>query len=180
MPSITCVTTRTGDQGETSLANGCRILKNAPYLQSIGDVDELNAALGLVLSFKPAPDLIEALQTIQNTLFHVGSEIAQASGPKIEQHQVDSLEDLDESLLRQLPPLENFILPGGSPCSAQLQLIRAICRRAERSLVALSQLVTLNPFVLTYINRLSDTLFILGRYQNQKDGFTEKYWNSRA
>ena len=112
MPRITTVTTRTGDQGETSLANGCRIPKNAPYLQTIGDVDELNASLGIVLSCKPCSEVSEALQAIQNTLFHAGSEIAQASsGPRLEQHHVDYLEDLEESLLRQLPPLDNFILP---------------------------------------------------------------------
>ncbi len=181
MPLITCVTTRTGDTGETSLGNGERVQKDSLRIGCIGQVDELNSILGMVLSLKPCIELFEGLQSIQNTLFHLGSELAKSKeGPRIEQRHVDALEEIEVHLLPTLPVLENFILPQGSLPAAQLQFARTICRRAERSLAALMKEEETSPLPLKYLNRLSDTLFIMARYQNQQDGMTETYWDSRA
>ncbi len=181
MPPITLVTTRTGDTGETSLGNGEKIKKDSLRIESIGQVDELNSILGVVLSLKPCPEISRSLQEIQNTLFHLGSELAKPNeGPTIEPRHIDALEEVEVHLLPALPVLENFILPGGSLPAAQLQLARTVCRRAERSLTALMSEGRVSLLPLKYLNRLSDTLFIMGRYQNQQDGIIEKYWDSRA
>lgn len=181
MPPITCVTTRLGDMGETNLGNGKRIQKDSLRIESIGQVDELNSYLGVVLSFNPCSEVSTPLQEIQNTLFHLGSELSLAQqGPTVDQRHIDVLEKVEVKLLPALSPLENFILPNGSLVAAHLQLARAVCRRAERTLVRLMKEEEISPNALKYLNRLSDTLFIMARYQNKKDGIPEQCWNSRA
>ncbi len=181
IPPITLVTTRMGDTGETSLGNGGRVQKDSLRIECIGEVDELNSALGMVLSLKPCLEISTALHDIQNTLFHLGSELAKPNeGPTLEQRHIDALEEVEVHLLPVLPALENFILPDGSLPTTQLQFARAVCRRAERHLTKLMKEEETSPLPLKYLNRLSDTLFIMGRYQNQQEGFAEKYWNSRA
>jgi len=152
-----------------------------------GTVDELNAHLGLALATGLADELVEPLRRIQNELFHLGAELSTPEadrtarpGPHLEAKHVASLDELVEQFNSTLPPLENFVLPDGSWAGSQLQVARTVCRRAEREVVALSQEEPVGPYVIPYLNRLSDLLFVMARYQNKLAGNAEKLWNSRA
>ena len=188
MPRITKLYTRTGDDGTTALGTSQRVPKDALRIQAYGTVDELNSMIGLALAHGLSPRLAETLPAIQNELFHLGSDLAypQEEGekeiqvPRIEQRHLDALEKLIDELNQVVGPLENFILPGGSLGAAALQLARAICRRAERAAVTLSKEETINPLSLAYLNRLSDALFVMGRYENKQAGIDEPTWDSHA
>lgn len=187
MPRITKVYTRTGDDGTTGLGTGERVHKTSPRIEAYGTIDELNAQLGLVLTQAPAAALVEPLRRIQNELFHAGADlcIPEASkekfpGPRIETRHVAGLEELIDGLSADLPPLENFILPGGTPAAAALHVARAVCRRAERLLVALAEHEPIGGQVVPYVNRLSDLLFVMARYQNGAQGVADPLWDSRA
>jgi cob(I)alamin adenosyltransferase len=188
VPRITRVYTRTGDDGTTGLGTGARVPKTSPRIQAYGTVDELNAALGVVLA---APgvvaDLVEPLRTIQNELFHAGAELcvpeadrARYPGPRIEERHVQALEALMDRLSESLEPLANFVLPGGHAVAAQLHVARVVCRRAERDVLALAAIEPVGPALVRYLNRLSDTLFVMSRYQNRIAGVPEPIWDSRA
>lgn len=187
MPRITKVTTRTGDDGATALGNGQRVPKSHLRINAYGAVDELNAVVGIVLASSPAPPVAAPLATLQNDLFHLGADLclpeadkAQRPGPRIEERHVAALDALIVALNAQLPPLQNFVLPGGHPVAAHLHLARTICRRAERDAVALAAHEPIGPHVVQYLNRLSDALFLLSRLQNKLAGAPEPVWNSRA
>jgi cob(I)alamin adenosyltransferase len=187
MPKISKVTTRTGDDGTTSLGNNVRVPKDHLRIQAYGAVDELNSIIGLALSVGLDQRLTDALSTIQNTLFHLGSDLAfpqkggkQISVPRIEQGHVDSLEALIEEILSVVGPLNNFILPGGTKGAAILQFARSICRRAERDLTSLMISEEINSLALVYLNRLSDTLFLMGRYENHVQEVDESLWDSHG
>jgi cob(I)alamin adenosyltransferase len=187
VPRITKVYTRTGDDGTTGLGSGQRVPKTAPRIAAYGTVDELNAHVGAALAAGPVADLLEPLRAIQNELFHVGADLcvpepdkARSPGPRIEQRHVQALEHLIDCLSKHLPPLENFILPGGTPAAAQLHVCRTVCRRAERDVLALAEREPVGPHVVAYLNRLSDALFVMCRYQNQRSGVADPLWNSRA
>ena len=187
MPRLTKIYTRTGDDGSTALGSKTRVPKDHLRVRAYGDVDELNALLGLALAQGLDPLLQKRLTGIQNQLFHLGSDLsfppeeaAQYQVPRIEQHHVDALEGLIDQLNESLKPLENFILPGGSPGAASLQVARAVCRRAERSLVSLAREDAVRPESLTYLNRLSDALFVMARFENLQRGIDEPLWDSRA
>lgn len=187
MPRITKVYTRTGDDGTTALGTGARVKKHALRVEAYGTVDELNAYIGLVLTVGVCAPLIPALKRIQNELFHAGAELcipeadrANNPGPQIKTEHVAALETLMDKLSEQLPPLENFVLPGGTPPAARLHVARAICRRAERLVVALSEEEPVGPLLIQYLNRLSDALFIMARYDNRIEGVAEPIWDSRA
>jgi cob(I)alamin adenosyltransferase len=174
--------TKTGDKGTTGLYGGQRVAKNAPRIQAYGEVDELNAVLGLVRAETTHAPIQQALLEIQNTLFVMGAQLASPRvDPKIEiitSAHVDFLERQIDVITETLPPLKHFILPGGSRTAAQLHLARTVCRRAERSTVTLSQLPNevVDTWVLIYLNRLSDFLFVLGRLANQLEKIEDTLW----
>jgi cob(I)alamin adenosyltransferase len=187
MPRITRVYTRTGDDGSTGLGGGQRVAKDSLRIDSFGTVDELSSTLGVALAHGLDPRLAEALRRIQNELFHLGSDLcvreedkARIKVPVIELRHVEALEALLDDLTDQLGPLANFILPGGSPGASQLHVARTVCRRAERLLVALSREEAIGPFVLAYVNRLSDALFVMARFENLQKQVPDTLWDSRA
>jgi len=187
MPRITRVYTRTGDDGTTGLGGGQRVAKDSPRIEAYGTVDELSSAIGVAVAFGLEPRLAETLARIQNELFNLGSDLcileedkATMPVPVVEARNVDALERLMDELSEELPPLDNFILPGGSPGAAQLHVARTVCRRAERLTIALARLEPVGPFVVKYLNRLSDALFVMSRYESSKRGIPDVLWDSRA
>jgi len=174
--------TRTGDSGETSLFGGTRVGKDNPRVAAYGDVHELNAHLGLARTSAPDSEIGNELVRLQRDLFALGAQLADPSGqvatkiPKavLRDDDVDRMEHVIDRLEAGLPALSNFILAGGSPCGAALHVARAVCRRAERHMVALEP--ALDPLLLKYINRLSDLLFVLARAANQRAGVPESVW----
>ena len=173
------VVTRTGDEGSTGMADGSRRAKNDARVHSLGEVDELNAQIGVVLSLMEDGSGQQLLFSVQHDLFDIGAELCQPGKQLITDAYVTGLEQSAETLNQGLPSLKEFILPGGTPLVAALQLARTVCRRVERGLVELDSQETLNPATRRYINRLSDLLFILGRAQAHQDGSGEVYWNSK-
>ena len=183
--------TKTGDQGETSLFSGQRVSKNDPTIESLGTVDEANCAIGLAIAFLPtgAPfdELKKQLLNIQNTLFDLGASLAtprtKSSEPKLNKTRfgnegVFQLEQWIDQLDAQLPQLRTFILPGGHPAGAQLHIARGITRRAERLIVPIHRHSDVSEPVLTYINRLSDYLFVAARTVNYLAHIPEPQWHS--
>jgi cob(I)alamin adenosyltransferase len=170
--------TRTGDKGMASLLGGERYDKNSIFFQTIGDLDELNALLGIIISYTKDKEILIKLSRVQNDLFKIAGDIA---SQKLQENNLISISEHDVTLLekeidqwqKQLPPLHNFIFPSGVEPSAFIHLARAVCRRGERSFVSLNQKTTLKPELLAYINRLSDWLFVLARIINEGQ---EKIW----
>jgi cob(I)alamin adenosyltransferase len=164
--------TRTGDQGETGLADGSRIAKDSPLSQAIGDVDEANSAIGVALLAIDDPTVRAILASVQNELFDLGADLATPGDDftptdmtlRVVAAQIDRLERDIDRMNERLEALRSFILPGGAGGSADLHLARAIARRAERSAVAANRDRPLNPLALIYLNRLSDLLFVAARY----------------
>jgi cob(I)alamin adenosyltransferase len=186
MPKITKVYTKTGDKGETSLGGGQRVSKDNLRIQSYGTVDELNSFIGLAIASGLDNEISEKLKVIQNELFHLGSDLCfteedkkKFSIPLIQEKHVDELEKIMDEFSEKLIPLENFILPGGTIGSSYLHVARTVCRRAERETISLSKQELIGEFVIKYLNRLSDTLFVMSRYENFKKNYTDVYWNSR-
>jgi cob(I)alamin adenosyltransferase len=185
MARLTNIVTRTGDDGTTGLAGGGRVSKDSSRVWAYGTVDELNSAIGVVRSVNTDPNLDARLRDIQNDLFNLGGELAtppdkfQKGMPQIDRQQVIDLEKQVEDLTKELGPLQEFILPGGGPVGAQLHVARTICRRAERFCVRLSKDEKVGEFVTPYLNRLSDLLFTLARWSNQKAGAKETYWKKK-
>jgi cob(I)alamin adenosyltransferase len=187
VPRLTKIYTRTGDDGTTALGFGTRIAKDALRVDCYGTVDELNAALGVAAAI-PAPEELRAdLARIQNDLFHLGSDLCVTEAekasrplPRIEQRHVQFLEERIDHWNELLPPLANFILPGGSAAAAALHVARTVCRRAERLLVALARQESVGEWTVPYLNRLSDALFVLARAANRLAGVDEPLWDSRS
>ncbi len=173
------VVTRTGDKGSTGMADGSRRTKNDARVHSLGEIDELNAQLGVVLSLLDDGPAQQLLFSVQHDLFDIGAELCQPGKQLITDDYVAALEQSVETLNSDLPALKEFILPGGTLCVASIQLARTVCRRVERGLIELDSQDQLNPATCRYINRLSDLLFILGRSQAHQDGSGEVYWNSK-
>jgi cob(I)alamin adenosyltransferase len=183
MPRLTKLYTKKGDAGETSLGGGQRVPKDHLRVQTYGTVDELNSQLGVALAVGLNDRLTAELTRIQNELFDVGSDLCFIEAdkqlytlPQIEQRHIDKLETLIDELSAAVGPLENFILPGGSLGSAQLHMARTICRRAEREVTALLREEAIGAHVLTYLNRLSDALFVMARYENYVRSVPEPLW----
>jgi cob(I)alamin adenosyltransferase len=176
--------TRTGDKGETGLMDGSRVGKDHLRVAAGGDVDEVNAVLGLARSQAPPPELDALLREVQRDLFALGALLAdptarvssQRQKAAVSAAQVERLEQAIDQREATLPRLTAFILPGGSPLGACLHLARTVCRRAERSVVALARLEALDPQAVVYLNRLSDLLFVLARHENQRAGHPEDRW----
>jgi cob(I)alamin adenosyltransferase len=169
MVQLTRIYTRGGDKGKTSLGSGKRVLKSDARIQAIGEVDEVNAAIGWARQYAP-PTLDDLLMRIQNDLFDLGADLCTPDDSpvalRIVSSQVDFLENKIDEVNAKLEPLTSFILPGGSKGSAALHLARAIARRAERSLITLHQKQSVNAEAIKYLNRLSDLLFVLCRHVN--------------
>jgi len=186
MPRLTTIYTRKGDEGETSLGGGQRVPKDAARVAAFGTVDEVNSAIGVALAHGLSPRLMETLPVIQNELFHLGSDLAFREEdkqtyplPLIEERHVEKLEQLIDEFNEVVGPLKNFILPGGSRGAAHLHVARTICRRAERTVLTLAREEPIGELVMPYLNRLSDLLFVMARYENQQRGAPEPLWDSR-
>ena len=183
MPRLTRIYTKTGDEGTTGLGGGERVPKDSPRVAAYGTVDELNSQIGLALATGLCERLAAVLPGIQNELFDVGSDLCwpsedprRARIPTVETRHVEALERLIDELNEVVGPLANFLLPGGSTGAAQLHVARTICRRAERETVRLARDAAIGVFVITYLNRLSDALFVMARYENHERGVAEPLW----
>jgi cob(I)alamin adenosyltransferase len=182
---LTRIYTRGGDAGETSLGDGSRVPKLDCRIGAFGAVDELNSLLGVVLATADLPDRFRPwLERIQNQLFDVGADLSVPFGItdrlRVTQAAVDELERLCDELNRDLPELRSFVLPGGTESAARLHVARAVCRRAERDAIAADREHGINALVLTYLNRLSDFLFIAARAANADAGRDEPLWRPGA
>ena len=177
MTRLTRIYTRRGDSGRTGLANGRRIDKRDRRIEALGQLDELNAAIGLVLAFDPPEETGKLLREIQQQLFELGGELALAQSAVLTDADVEALEAAIDRLNAGLPPLQEFILPGGPPAAAQAHFARTVCRRAERSLWRLAERERVNPASLAYLNRLSDLLFVVARSLAHEAGREEITWN---
>ena len=177
MVLLSRITTKTGDRGTTALGDGRRLRKDHPRIEATGDVDELNAVLGLVIAADPGSASSAILRAVQNDLFDLGADLTmpqpKASGSRrartalrLTEAHVTPLERAIEKANAGLTPLKSFVLPGGSPTAAWLHLARTVCRRAERRLVTVARRESLNPQAIVYLNRLSDLLFVLARAAN--------------
>jgi cob(I)alamin adenosyltransferase len=178
---LTRIYTRAGDGGETSLGDGSRVPKLDCRIGAFGTVDELNAALGVVLTDAGLPERLRGpLSRIQNDLFDVGADLSVPFGVtdrlRVDQAAVDRLEQLCDQLNAELPMLKSFILPGGTEAASRLHVARTTCRRAERDALAANEENGINPLVLAYLNRLSDFLFIAARSANADAGRDEPLW----
>ena len=187
MPRITKVYTRTGDDGTTGLGGGQRVPKDSLRVAAYGTVDETSSHTGVAVAAGLVEPLHEPIQRIQNDLFHLGSDLCileedkeRFKVPQIEARHVDFLEECMDRLSEELDPLENFILPGGTPGAASLHVARTVCRRAEREVLALSRVEPVGTFTGRYLNRLSDTLFVMARFENKLSGKTDILWDSYA
>lgn len=174
---LTKIYTRKGDNGTTSVGPGDRISKDSARIEVLGTLDELNSTLGLVLAFQPThTDIRNTLTRIQHDLFDIGGELCPPHHIVITAERVTHLETLLDQWNETLPPLEEFILPGGNPKSATCHVARTICRRAERRLVTLHQETPVNAEILRYLNRLSDLLFVIARMLARENHSEEIFW----
>jgi len=184
---ITKVYTKQGDNGKTRLGGGQEVGKDSIRVKAYGGVDELNSSIGVVLAFEPIVGVKNALIKIQHELFVLGSDLCVLEEDKadfkmevITQEHVSYLETLMDKMNEELKPLEDFILPGGSKPAAFLHQARTICRRTETNVTTLSKQEKINPIILKYLNRLSDALFVLARYENYKTGRKDIYWQKKS
>lgn len=176
--------TRTGDKGTTGLIGGTRVLKSDPRIEAYGTVDELNSFLGLCRDLVQDGEVKEVLAKVQDRLFVMGSALARDPGketrmkiPELREEDVRLLEEEIDKMDAQLPEMKNFILPGGHPTVSHLHISRCVCRRAERCCVALNDISPVDELLVRYLNRLSDYLFMLARYEAKMQGVAEIPWN---
>lgn len=173
---ISKVVTKTGDKGHTALIGGQRVSKGSLRVNAYGEVDELNSVLGMAVAHLTDKECVDYLQEIQHRLFTLGADLASPEGvevPRINADHVDRLEAIMEGLMDELPPLEEFILPGGGPGGAALHLARTVARRCERTAVLLNEQIEINPTSIIYLNRLSDLLFVMARVANRRENRPE-------
>jgi cob(I)alamin adenosyltransferase len=183
MPRLTRIYTKTGDEGMTGLGGGQRVPKDSARVEAYGTVDELNSQIGVALASGLCQRLETELQAIQNQLFDLGSDLATPATsqarhpvPTIQPRHVEALEWLIDEFNDVVGPLANFLLPGGTPGAAHLHVARTVCRRAERQATALARDETIGVSVLPYLNRLSDALFVMARYENHERDVAEPLW----
>ena len=170
--------TRTGDNGTTGLGDGSRVAKDSLRIEAMGDVDELNSVIGILLT-EAVPDiLVDLLTQVQHDLFNLGGEICIPDYIILQQANIDNLEEAIDTLNDNLAPLKEFILPGGTKAAAYCHLARTICRRAERKLITLAKTEKVTAISLKYLNRLSDLLFVLCRIINKEAGVPDVLWNN--
>ncbi|MEO6928865.1 MAG: cob(I)yrinic acid a,c-diamide adenosyltransferase [Casimicrobiaceae bacterium] len=173
------IVTRTGDAGTTGLGDGTRVAKDSARIESIGNVDELNSTLGLLLSEALAASVAELLTDVQHDLFDLGGELSIPGHRALTDARVVALEQAVEAFNSDLAPLKEFILPGGTRAAGLTHVARTVCRRAERSLVTLAASAEVSETARRYLNRLSDLLFVLARTQNLAAGRPDVLWQSR-
>ena len=173
---LTKIYTRTGDTGETGLGDGSRVPKDSQRVHALGEVDELNSAIGLLLAEELPGGVRAALCSIQHDLFDLGGEVCIPGHTSMSERQVTRLEALLDDYNRDLPPLKEFILPGGTRAASLAHLARTVCRRAERALVSLTRAEPVGTTARKYLNRLSDLLFVLGRVLNRAGGGSDVLW----
>jgi len=172
--------TRTGDTGQTSLFGGSRVAKSDPRIEAYGTVDEANSAIGVILAVPNLPaGVSDALTQIQHELFDLGGELAVPGYRAIQDSHIDQLEQCLDRFNEPLPPLKEFILPGGGPAAAACHVARAIARRAERNAWALAQSEDVAPQVTRYLNRLSDLLFVVARVLARHENGQEVLWKRK-
>jgi len=178
---LTQIATRTGDAGTTGLGDGSRVIKDHARISAMGDVDELNSQIGVLLTEEfpahVADELRQLLSQIQHDLFDLGGELCIPNYTLLKEEQVLRLDEMLQKYNEQLPKLAEFILPGGTRAAAQMHICRTICRRAERSIVSLGILEAINDAPRQYVNRLSDLFFVLARYLNLQAGGSDILWN---
>ena len=169
--------TRTGDDGTTGLGDGTRVEKDSARVEAYGSVDETNCVLGMVLAVPDIPSpVVDCLSEVQHELFDLGGELCIPGRDAIKREQVDRLEENLDGFNETLPPLKEFILPGGGPAAAACHLARTVCRRAERRLCSLARLERVNDEALRYLNRLSDLLFVIARVLARHESGQEVLW----
>ena len=184
---LTKIYTRVGDKGTTSLADGTRVLKNSARINAYGNIDELNSSLGMIRDqielLLSADEIVQKVMMVQNELFELGGElslppeIVNKKNNLIGSRQIQRLEAEIDEWNEVLPPLKNFVLPGGHPLNSMTHLARTICRRAEREIVAATEIEEIREDVLSYLNRLSDWLFVCARYLSHLVNAEEVLWN---
>jgi cob(I)alamin adenosyltransferase len=186
MPRLTKIYTKTGDAGLTGLGGGQRVPKDSQRVETYGTVDELNSQIGVALATGLCERLAAELPLIQNELFDLGSDLATPATsqarhpvPTVDPRHIEKLEHLIDELNAVVGPLANFLLPGGAPGAAQLHVARTVCRRAERAATTLAREEAIGPTVLPYLNRLSDALFVMARFENHERGVSEPLWEPR-
>lgn len=170
------IVTRGGDKGETSLGDGARVAKDDPRVALLGDVDELNSWVGVVLSHMDASENAALLAVIQHDLFDLGGALCFPGAPLLSERHVARLDEAAVMLNAELPPLKEFILPGGAPLLAFCHVARTVCRRVERAMAAFHRDTPEAAHALQYLNRLSDLLFIMARVEARRLGINETYW----
>ena len=170
------IATRTGDKGETGLGDGSRVPKDHPRVAAMGEVDELNSALGLLLAEEVPAELRTAFSHVQQDLLDLGGELSIPGHALLKPERVKALDAHLEAWNKDLAPLKEFILPGGSRAAAAAHLVRTVCRRAERSVVALARKEKVSEPARQYLNRLSDLLFVAGRVLNRAAGVGDVQW----
>lgn len=172
--------TRTGDNGTTGLGDGTRVQKDCLRVDAMGDVDELNSVIGLLLTEGVPTILVDTLTQIQHDLFNLGGEICIPNYIILSQTNVDNLEEAIDTLNDDLLPLKEFILPGGTKAAAFCHLARTVCRRAERKLITLDRAEPVTEISLKYLNRLSDLLFVMCRIINKEAGVSDVLWQNKS
>ncbi|MGD8339764.1 MAG: cob(I)yrinic acid a,c-diamide adenosyltransferase [Gammaproteobacteria bacterium] len=172
--------TRTGDDGTTGLADGQRVAKHDLRIETFGTVDETSSAIAMILAEPGVPqEICEILLAVQNDLFEVGAELSMPEYAGVDADSVAVLERALDQLNADLPPLKEFVLPGGDRAAAACHLARTICRRAERRAFELAETESIRPDLLHYLNRLSDLLFVIARCLARRDGGTELLWQKK-
>ncbi len=175
---LTKIYTKTGDGGTTGLADGSRVSKDSLRVDVIGELDELNSVIGVLMVNQLPDDIDSYLLNIQHGLFDIGGELAIPGNAKIHPGLIENIEEIIKTYNSELPPLKEFILPGGNISGAVCHMARSVCRRLERKLVMLSKDEYVNPYTLSYMNRLSDLLFVFARTLVLHKGDKEIYWKS--
>jgi cob(I)alamin adenosyltransferase len=172
--------TRTGDDGSTGLGDGSRVSKDSLRVEAYGSIDEANSCIGVVLAHDPLPDAVRrCLTDVQHDLFDLGGELCIPGHRMIAAHHIERLEQELDALNESLPPLKEFILPGGGPAAAACHVARTVCRRAERRCWTLAQAESVAPEALQYLNRLSDLLFVIARVLARETQGGEVFWRRR-
>jgi cob(I)alamin adenosyltransferase len=173
------ITTRTGDAGQTGLGNGSRVAKDSARIAALGDIDELNSAIGVLLAEEVSAELRPVLEQVQHDLFDLGGELSIPGHALLADSQVEALEQRLEQWNAELAPLKEFILPGGTRAAAAAHLARTVCRRAERTVVGLGRHEAVGDHARRYLNRLSDLLFVAGRTLNRSAGRGDVQWRHK-
>ncbi|MDA8382921.1 MAG: cob(I)yrinic acid a,c-diamide adenosyltransferase [Betaproteobacteria bacterium] len=171
--------TRTGDDGTTGLSDGARVRKDSLRVECLGEIDELNSQIGLVAAENVPAAVARCLTEIQHDLFDLGKELSSPGTTALSGARVAYLETVLDALNASLPPLKEFVLPGGSRTASLAHVARAVCRRAERRLVGLGDIEPISGTARRYINRLSDLLFVMARFLNREGGSAEVLWDPR-